>query len=100
MFRFPGSESTVITRKQIREIGLTVRPSGEGFQWQSQAIQALQEAIEAALVRLFEDTNLFALHAKRVTIMIKDMQLARRLRGFLKVTNWNLVGIYLERAGI
>ena len=36
---------------------------------------------EAYLVTLFEDTNLCAVHAKRVTIMVKDMQLARRIRG-------------------
>ena len=42
---------------------------------------ALQEAAEAYLVRLFEDSNLAAIHAKRVTIMPKDIQLARRLRG-------------------
>lgn len=49
--------------------------------WQSQAIQALQEAAEAYLVHLFEDSNLCAIHAKRVTIMQKDIQLARRIRG-------------------
>ncbi|KAI8116409.1 histone H3 [Lucilia cuprina] len=42
---------------------------------------ALQEASEAYLVGLFEDTNLCAIHAKRVTIMPKDIQLARRIRG-------------------
>nr|XP_045726935.1 histone H4-like [Mirounga angustirostris] len=42
---------------------------------------ALQEACEAYLVGLFEDTNLCAIHAKRVTIMPKDIQLARRIRG-------------------
>lgn len=42
---------------------------------------ALQEAAEAYLVGLFEDTNLCAIHAKRVTIMTKDMHLARRIRG-------------------
>ena len=45
------------------------------------AIVALQEATEAYLVSLFEDTNLCAIHAKRVTIMPKDIQLARRIRG-------------------
>jgi Core histone H2A/H2B/H3/H4 len=48
---------------------------------QSSAIQALQESAEAYLVGLFEDTNLCAIHAKRVTIMPKDIQLARRIRG-------------------
>ncbi len=41
----------------------------------------IQEASEAYLVGLFEDTNLCAIHAKRVTIMPKDIQLARRIRG-------------------
>ncbi|KFB49654.1 histone H3.1-like protein [Anopheles sinensis] len=45
------------------------------------AVAALQEASEAYLVGLFEDTNLCAIHAKRVTIMPKDIQLARRIRG-------------------
>merc|ERR1712129_474348 len=47
----------------------------------SSAVMALQEASEAYLVGLFEDTNLCAIHAKRVTIMPKDIQLARRIRG-------------------
>ena len=51
------------------------------LRFQSQAGLALQEATEAFLVGLFEDTNLCAIHAKRVTIMPKDMQLARRIRG-------------------
>jgi len=49
--------------------------------FQSQAVLALQEAAEAYLVGLFEDTNLCAIHAQRVTIMVRDMQLARRIRG-------------------
>ncbi|XP_076772654.1 histone H3.3A-like [Arvicanthis niloticus] len=49
--------------------------------FQSAAIGALQEASEAYLVGLFEDTNLCAIHAKRVTIMPKDIQLARRIHG-------------------
>lgn len=53
----------------------------EGFRFQSHAVLALQEAAEAYLVGLFEDTNLCAVHARRVTIMSKDMQLARRIRG-------------------
>ncbi|KAJ2775822.1 centromeric DNA-binding histone H3-like protein cse4 [Coemansia javaensis] len=51
------------------------------LRWQSSAILALQEASEAFLVHLFEDANLCALHAKRVTIMQRDIQLARRIRG-------------------
>uniref|UniRef100_UPI004038AFC3 histone H3.3-like n=1 Tax=Callospermophilus lateralis TaxID=76772 RepID=UPI004038AFC3 len=47
------------------------------LRFQSAAIGALQEASEAYLVGLFEDTNLCAIHAKRVTTMPKDIQLAR-----------------------
>ncbi|KAG6365309.1 hypothetical protein INS49_006918 [Diaporthe citri] len=65
----------------VREVAINFRPIGEEFRWQSQAIQALQEAAEAFLVHLFEDVNLCAIHAKRVTIMQKDIQLARRIRG-------------------
>ena len=49
--------------------------------FQSAAIMALQEASEAYLVGLFEDSNLCAIHAKRVAIMPKDIQLARRIHG-------------------
>ena len=52
-----------------------------GLRFQSSALNALQEAAEAYLVDLFQDTNLCAIHAKRVTIMPKDMMLARRIRG-------------------
>ena len=51
------------------------------LRFQSSALLALQEAAEGFLVSLFEDTNLCAIHARRVTIMAKDMQLARRIRG-------------------
>eukprot|EP00045_Choanoeca_perplexa_P001530 m.20162 g.20162 ORF g.20162 m.20162 type:complete len:136 (-) comp11006_c0_seq1:203-610(-) len=55
--------------------------TNDPLRWQALAIQALQEAAEAFLVHLFEDANLCAIHAKRVTIMVKDIQLARRIRG-------------------
>ena len=51
------------------------------IRFRSSAISALQEAAEAYLVGLFEDTNLCAIHAKRITIMPRDIQLARRIRG-------------------
>ena len=51
------------------------------LRFQASALMALQEASEAFLVGLFEDTNLCAIHAKRVTIMSRDIQLARRIRG-------------------
>lgn len=52
-----------------------------GLRFQSTAVLALQEAAEAYLTDLFVDTNLCAIHAKRVTITVKDMRLARRIRG-------------------
>jgi histone H3 len=54
---------------------------GIDLRFQSSAILALQESAEAYLVGVFEDANLCAIHAKRVTVMPKDIQLARRLRG-------------------
>jgi histone H3 len=62
-----------------------VREVAQGFKndlrFKSAAILATQEASEAYLVGLFEDTNLCAIHAKHVTIMPKDIQLSRRIRG-------------------
>mmetsp|Transcript_166930 Transcript_166930/g.530841 ORF Transcript_166930/g.530841 Transcript_166930/m.530841 type:complete len:148 (-) Transcript_166930:205-648(-) len=65
-------------QRLVREIAESLKPE---MRFQSQAVLALQEASEAYLVGLFEDTNLCAIHAKRVTIMPKDLVLARRLRG-------------------
>lgn len=62
----------------VREIAQDYKSD---IRFQSLAVLALQEASEAYLVGLFEDTNLSAIHAKRVTIMPKDIQLARRIRG-------------------
>eukprot|EP00227_Mantoniella_beaufortii_P000043 CAMPEP_0197613464 /NCGR_PEP_ID=MMETSP1326-20131121/59033_1 /TAXON_ID=1155430 /ORGANISM="Genus nov. species nov., Strain RCC2288" /LENGTH=246 /DNA_ID=CAMNT_0043182327 /DNA_START=212 /DNA_END=953 /DNA_ORIENTATION=- len=63
----------------VREIAQDLNTSVCRFQ--NVALEALQEACEAYIVNLFEDTNLCAIHAKRVTVMPKDMQLARRIRG-------------------
>ena len=54
------------------------------YRWQAEAMVALQEAAESHIVGLFEDANLCTIHAKRVTIMPKDIQLARRIRGPLR----------------
>ena len=61
-------------QRLLREI---VQAHNPYLQFQSGAILALQESAEAYLVGLLEDSNLCAIHAKRVTIMSKDMQLAR-----------------------
>jgi len=66
----------------IREVGHTVLGSSMlHLRFQTAAIMALQEAAEAYLVTLFEDTQLCAIHARRVTIMARDIRLARRIRG-------------------
>ncbi|EEH59887.1 histone H3 [Micromonas pusilla CCMP1545] len=63
----------------VREISNEVSP--EPFRYTAESLLAIQEATEDFLVHLFEDCNLCAIHAKRVTIMPKDLQLARRIRG-------------------
>jgi len=65
-------------QRLVREIAQDFKTD---LRFQSSAVLALQEASEAYLVSLFEDTNLAAIHAKRVTIQPKDLALARRLRG-------------------
>ncbi|KAJ1836204.1 histone H3.1 [Coemansia sp. RSA 2711] len=65
-------------QRLVREIAQDFKTD---LRFQSSAIAALQEAAEAYLVALFEDTNLAAIHGRRVTIQPKDLQLARRLRG-------------------
>ena len=63
-----------LVREIAQDFSSTIR-------FQASTMLALQEASEAYNVGLFEDTNLCAIHGKRVTIMPKDIQLARRIRG-------------------
>jgi len=65
-------------QRLIREIAQDFK---NDVRFTSTSVLATQEAAEAYLVGLDEDTNLCAIHAKRVTIMPKDIQLARRIRG-------------------
>lgn len=60
----------------VREVSQNYK---DDLRFQADAIAALQEASENFLVQLFEDVNLCAIHAKRITIMAKDIQLARRI---------------------
>lgn len=80
--RFQRSTELLIKRAPFQRL---VRQIAHEFKtdlkFQLAALDALQEAAEAYLVGLFEDTNLCAIHAKRVTIMPRDIQLARRIRG-------------------
>ena len=90
--RYQKSTECLIKRspfqKLIREISQEYRvcPNGPGtpsiqVRFQSTAIAALQEAAENFIVGLFEDVNLLAVHAKRVTVMPRDIRLALRIRG-------------------
>jgi histone H3 len=65
-------------QRLVREI---MQDFKSDFRCQSKAIEAIQTAAEAYLVDLFENCNLCAIHAKRVTIMPKDLSLARRMKG-------------------
>ena len=79
---FQGSTALLIRKlpfqRLVREIAQDYKTD---LRFQSAAVLCLQEAREAYLVRSFDDANLCAIHARRVTIMPKDIQLARRIRG-------------------
>ena len=66
-------------QRLVREIALDFE--AQELKWRASALEALQEMAEAHLVSLFEDANLCVIHAKRVTVMPRDIQLARRIRG-------------------
>nr|AKH40979.1 centromeric protein A [Etheostoma caeruleum] len=91
----PGTRALMEIRKYQKSSDLLLRKgpfsrlvrevcqsfSHEALRWQVYALLALQEAAEAFLVMLFSDANLCAIHAKRVTLFPRDIQLARRIRG-------------------
>ena len=83
--RYQNSHELLIRKlpfqRLVREIAQDYKCD---LRFQSTALMALQEAAEAYLVGVFEYTNLCAIHAKRVTIMPKDMQLANRIRGIAR----------------
>lgn len=80
--RFQKSTDLLVRKlpfqRLVREIAQEFK---RDLRFQGSAVMALQEAAEAYLVGMFEDTNLCAIHAKRVTIMPSDFHLARKLRG-------------------
>jgi histone H3/H4 len=57
------------------------KPERNGFRFQPQALQAIQEAVESSIVSLYEDALLCSHHAKRTTLFDRDITLARRIRG-------------------
>ena len=79
---YQGSTALLIRKlpfqRVVREIAQDIKTD---LRFQSAAVLCLQEATEAYLVGLLDDANLCAIHARRVTIMPKDIQLARRIRG-------------------
>ncbi|XP_008300976.1 histone H3-like centromeric protein A [Stegastes partitus] len=91
----PGTKALMEIRKYQKSTDLLLRKgpfsrlvrevcqsfSREALRWQVYALLALQEAAEAFLVMMFSDANLCAIHAKRVTLFPRDIQLARRIRG-------------------
>mmetsp|Transcript_2360 Transcript_2360/g.5576 ORF Transcript_2360/g.5576 Transcript_2360/m.5576 type:complete len:151 (-) Transcript_2360:69-521(-) len=82
--RYQKSTELLMRKKPFQRLVREIAEQQVGasqIRWQKSAVLALQEATEAYMVGLFEDTNLAAIHARRVTIMPKDMQLALRLRG-------------------
>ncbi|XP_037547720.1 histone H3-like centromeric protein A [Nematolebias whitei] len=91
----PGTRALMEIRKYQKSTDLLIRKAPFGrlvrevchqftfkeYRWQVYALLALQEAAETFLVMLFSDANLCAIHAKRVTLFPRDIQLARRIRG-------------------
>ncbi|XP_073024683.1 histone H3-like centromeric protein CENH3 [Primulina eburnea] len=65
--------------RTVREVTLSIAP--DISRWQAEALVALQEAAEDFIVQMFEEAMLCAIHAKRVTLMKKDFELARRIGG-------------------
>merc|ERR1712194_33365 len=80
--RYQRKTDLVIKRapfqRVVRDLADEVMPE---FRFQPSALNALQECTESFMISLMEDTNLCTLHAKRTTCMVKDMQLAKRIRG-------------------
>ncbi|RWS03177.1 histone H3.3-like protein, partial [Dinothrombium tinctorium] len=80
--RFQRSTENLIPRlpfqRLIRSIAFDLKL--KEFKFQTAALIALQEAAESYLVNLFENTNLCAIHANRITITPKDMVLALRIK--------------------
>jgi len=80
--RYQKSTDLLIPRAPFQRVVREIcRGYDHDLRFQSQALVALQEAAEGYLTGVFEDANLCALHAKRVTLQRQDMLLARRIRG-------------------
>lgn len=80
--KYQKSANLLIPKLPFQRLSREIAQSfNADLRFQATALAALQEAAEAYITGLFEDSNLCAIHGKRVTIQPKDMQLARRIRG-------------------
>jgi histone H3 len=80
--RYQKSTDMLIPRAPFQRLVRDIcRGIDNELRFQANALVALQEASEAYIVGVLEDAGTCALHAKRVTVMKADMQLARRMRG-------------------
>ena len=85
--RYHGNPSTVPVISDVDyESGMVVKWP---IRWTKGALEALHEAAENYMVSLMEDANLLAIHAKRVTLQPRDIQLAHRIQG---ESNWMDIG--------
>ena len=84
-----------LAREIVQDLNTRVSfPRHDMNRFQSTSLLAMQESVEAFSVGLFEDANLCAIHARRVTIMPKDMQLALQVRGNNPLMNkWKRDGV-------
>jgi histone H3/H4 len=83
ILKYQRSTDLLIRRLQFARLVKEVTESvhAREFRWSVNAMEALQEGVEAFLVGLMEDGQLCAIHARRITLMTRDMQLAQRIRG-------------------
>ena len=79
--KFQMTVENVIPRaafqRVVREISQSLK---QDLRWSAAALGAIQEAAEQMATSLFEDANMCAIHAKRVTLMDRDLRLATRIR--------------------
>jgi len=83
--RYQASTDLLLRKRPFQRLTQEIAGGiGRDLRFAASALLALQEAAEAYLVGLFEDSYLCAIHCKRVTLMLKDLQLAKRIRGEMK----------------
>jgi len=78
--QFQKTTDTLIQKLPFSRLVRAIAANLGEYRFQTSAIAAVQEATEAYLVGLFEDSQLCAIHAGRVTVYARDMALARRMR--------------------